>query len=421
MMKHNIRDFLQLQSTREITPEGFLKAKAIITKVGVQVYRASDFNLGLPNQLINVFRSPATVFNPETINSVKLKSITFDHPMENVDANNYKQYEIGKVGETVEQIDNEHLGASIIINDAEIVRKILNKEIEELSLGYDASIIAETGVYNGQPYDYRFDGAMLINHLAIVEDARCGDSVKILDKGDEEIMKKKMAIKFLKDAGLPENELAAFMKDKNDNADVDSKEFSETMAKALITKGKIKDGSMQEVMPELIKELIPMLEKTMEDPEFQKLLAEELASAFMGGDGEEGGEDKAAVTEPATEPKETVMATSEKHDAAIKLDAAIKDATMKRTQLIETAFLVMDKAVDIHNMDNRKILETVAEKVGVTDAKKKSDEYLHGIIDAMTKERKEAKEIFGKQQHVTDSELSAPISGLAARKLKVVK
>ena len=68
-------DRLPITSTREKTPEGYLKAVAAITCVGVQDYNARDLG-ELEDRVVGVFRPADVVFHPETMKSAKMKPAT---------------------------------------------------------------------------------------------------------------------------------------------------------------------------------------------------------------------------------------------------------------------------------------------------------------------------------------------------------
>lgn len=407
--KIQIKDQLKLESTRVLTPEGYLKATAAITMVGVQAYPAYEFG-GEGDEPVNVYRPPETVFHPETIESIKMKPITMQHPEQDVDAGNHGRLSIGSVGESVEPIDALRLGASIIINEDSIVKQILERNIEELSLGYDCYVIAEEGNYNGAQYSYRFDGPMLVNHLAIVEDGRCGDTVKILDKHDGGIMKKRQVKKFLKKAGMTDAKLELFCKDLAEDADVDTEVFEAAL----------QDIDMEGMMPMIVKELMPMIQKEIKgNKNFMSILAKEIASTMTAGGGEpaEPVPDADPAADPATEPTAEELAAKMAADAEEK-EKEVTDSAMKRAKLIDSAKpFIQDK--DVHVLKDREILEAaLATFVKPEKMKDCSDEYLHGILDSITGDRSDALKSLTDTKTVNDSGLSGPISGLDARELE---
>ncbi len=196
-IKFHGTDLQSVTTSREKTPEGYLKATAAITGVGVQMYLDSELG-GEKRELVGVFRGEDTVFHAETIASAKMKPITHQHPDINVDANNYKELSIGHIGDRVEALDEKRLGASVQITDTDVIKKI-EAGLCETSAGYECYLIREDGEYEGQPYKYRFAGPMIINHLAIVEQGRCGPEVRILDRRTNNMTKEEL-LKLLRDA-----------------------------------------------------------------------------------------------------------------------------------------------------------------------------------------------------------------------------
>lgn len=391
---------LPVESTRELTPEGYLKATAAITRVGVQHYSAREFGVD-SDDLIGVFRPPETVFHQETIDSIKLKPITFFHPDEEVNSKNANRLQVGTVGEKVEAISSETLGASIQITDDDIVKQVLGREVEELSLGYDCYIVSEAGEYNGETYIYKFDGPMINNHLAIVPEGRCGDSVKILDGGDA--VKKRQAIKALRDAGVSEEKIKLFMSSAKDDDDIqgaDLKEYNKLLIAA-------QDIDMGALVPAIVAELKPSLEEMVKTPEFTSSLAKEIAAGMGSGT---GGEDQENYpVDPEMDAK--------------AMDAKIKDQAQSRAALIGKATpFIQDKEFKIFDAEEIDIVKKALAAVGIKDdaVKDKSIEYLTGQLDAISKDRVDAID-FSNGKSFNDSadtsKLSAPMTGIGIRNL----
>ena len=395
---------LPVTSTRELTPEGYLKATAAITKVGVQMYPARDFGVD-SDELVGVFRPAETVFHPETLSSIKLKPITLHHPEDDVDSKNFNRLTIGTVGETVEAIDSEHLGAAIQIMEDDVVKKVLAREIDELSLGYDVMVVSEQGEFNGISYLYRMDGPMLNNHLAVVPEGRCGDSVKILDKGESTMWKKLQAIKALRDAGVPESLIKTFMVGKADDVDMDVAAYTKLVMSA-------KDIDMTQLIPGIIAELKPAIEEMVGSEEFKATLAKEIAAGMVGGAAPAEGAAGAAAA--GDEEEEEPMTTEQ-------IDAAIIDGATKRGKLIAAAQpLIDDKDFDLFAATDHDILLKALDAVGVkeADVKDKDDIYLSGMLDIICRDRTEAGVFMRQDFKAEDSvAMAAPMTGIEARKL----
>ena len=55
-------------TTREVTADGFLRVDAALTKVCVSTYRRDETGLaGNPADLIGIYRTRASVFDPKTM------------------------------------------------------------------------------------------------------------------------------------------------------------------------------------------------------------------------------------------------------------------------------------------------------------------------------------------------------------------
>ena len=395
---------LKTESSRTLTPEGYLQATAAITRVGVQMYSATDFGID-SDELVGVLRPPETVFHSETVGSAKLKPIALLHPEQDVDSTNHSRISVGAVGENVEAIDSERLGASIQITDDAVVKQVLGREVEELSLGYDVFIVSEEGTFNGQQYVYKMDGPMIINHLAIVPEGRCGDSVKILDKGASIVNKKEM-IKALKDAGVSDDLIKAFMKDAKDTDKGDFKEYT----KLLMSN---KDIDVSALIPGIVAELKPTLEELVGGDEFKAILAKEIAATMVGG---------STPAEPDAAPDDAEGDPEPTEEAQEKMDAAISDAVEKRSKLVDKASpYIKDEKFDIYKAKDRDILEKALGAVGMKaeDMKDKSDDYLTGILDSISEDRQEASKFMSKDwQSKAGIELKKPMSAIEFKNQK---
>lgn len=175
------------------TEEGYIRAKAIVTRTGIFHYHNAD---GTTRREL---RHPDDVWNEDSISSMELIPVTNNHPDEKlVNAKNFKNLAIGYTGETIRK-DGNYILANVVITDQEAVDWIKNKGRKELSLGYTVDLHKEDGEYNGEPYDHRQKN-IRYNHLAIVNTARAGaearialdsqDTVEILKEGDEMVKRK---------------------------------------------------------------------------------------------------------------------------------------------------------------------------------------------------------------------------------------
>jgi hypothetical protein len=173
----------------EITQEGYVKARAIVTRCGVFLYKNAD------GTIRKELRHPDDVLMPESLESIKMIPVVNGHPSERlVNADNAKKLAIGYTGELVEQ-QLPYIVANLLVTDKDAVQEIKDKRKNELSLGYTVDLIPDSGTYYGEPYEYRQTN-IRYNHLALVDQARAGPEARIALDGDdaEEILKEEAEV-----------------------------------------------------------------------------------------------------------------------------------------------------------------------------------------------------------------------------------
>lgn len=152
------------------TAEGFLTGDAIVTRTGVFQYINND------GTIRHELRHPDDVFNADSLESLKLKPVTDNHPPELVNSDNAELYSIGSTGESV-TIDENSVAIKFSVHRKDAIKKVaLGKR--ELSLGYNLDLEEEAGVWDGVPYTHRQKN-IRYNHLAIVDQARAGRMARI--------------------------------------------------------------------------------------------------------------------------------------------------------------------------------------------------------------------------------------------------
>lgn len=155
------------------TPEGYLIDHPILTRVGIFEYRRPD------GSIRRELRLPEEVFAPESLASYKGKPVILTHEAGMIDSDNVQQEQIGTILSDGTQ-DGDNVRAQIIIHDA---RK-LDYGLRELSLGYSLDLEEAPGEWQGQPYD-AIQRNIRVNHLALVEKARAGDSARLNIDGED--------------------------------------------------------------------------------------------------------------------------------------------------------------------------------------------------------------------------------------------
>lgn len=168
----------QLGDKQSLTPEGFLVVLDVpICRTGVLVYGPGEVPIpaGMDGT-IRVVRDEAEVFSPEHIASYAGKSITNDHPEDDVDPRNWRQHEVGVAmnPRRGEGLQSDLLLADFLIKDPVAIQDVRDGK-REVSCGYNADY-DETA--RGQARQYNLFG----NHVALVDKGRCGQRCAIGDK-----------------------------------------------------------------------------------------------------------------------------------------------------------------------------------------------------------------------------------------------
>lgn len=218
----------------EYTPEGFLIDHPIVTSVGVFEYTNPD------GSIRKELRLPEHVFNEKSLATYEGKPVIITHEAGRVNKDNVGDEIVGTILSKGEP-DGDNVRAKIIIHDIDAVKR---SNLRELSLGYDLVLDETPGEWNGQPYD-AIQTEIVINHLAIVREARAGEQARLnIDSTENKALQKGAsamagkAVKQTKATNSDENrkKIAAFearRKRRLDEAEAEKeKEKEETTAAA---------------------------------------------------------------------------------------------------------------------------------------------------------------------------------------------
>lgn len=150
------------------TPEGYLKDRPILTSTGIFEYKNPD------GSIRRELRLPEEVFKAESLASYKGKPIIITHDAGLVTKDNVHQHQIGTILSDGYRSGND-VRAEIIIHDTDGMKDC---GLKELSLGYELTVEETPGVWEGQAYDV-IQRDILINHLALVREARAGEQARL--------------------------------------------------------------------------------------------------------------------------------------------------------------------------------------------------------------------------------------------------
>lgn len=333
-----------MTTTRERTPEGFLKARAIISRAGPFQYKPTElpetlFSMGTlnPNDTVTVMRTKDTIAHPATAETIRRAPITMAHPEKNVTASSWKNHTVGHVIGDPFITDDGLIMADILIADEDAARAVEQGK-DQLSVGY------EHGIMRDENDNLLSDGPLRVNHIAIVGQGRAGGHVRIQDEKPEEVEEdNKMTDEQV-------SSIKAAMKDAVATA---------------ISEAKQGDEREQAVADAVETAMEPVIERINDLTAAQQELVDEA-------------QDEADEAE-----LEKLL-----ENAANEFADQIRDEERTRYQVLQDAAPLLKgvSSESLNQMDSGEILK-VALKDVVPDADKRSPEYLSGMLAGVIKQR----------------------------------
>lgn len=172
----------KLGKTREVTPEGYLLCRDVaIACTGSLLYGEGEVPVTADAGLIVITRGDDDLFSPQTIASFEGKPVTNDHPDDWVTPDNWKKLSKGTAQNVRrgEGIEDHLLIADLLVQDKDAIEAVQGGKVQ-ISLGYDADY---QEVSKGKGTQSNIIG----NHVALVDNGRCGSRCSI---GDKQMSKK---------------------------------------------------------------------------------------------------------------------------------------------------------------------------------------------------------------------------------------
>lgn len=184
-------------STRRRTGDGYLMVTGKIARTGIQEYSGAE--VGRPDlKTVKVYRDESQVFDEKALASFAHRPVTNDHPPESVNAKNWRQYSVGYIGDKVVR-DGEEISVPFVIMDEATINSVEDGKAE-LSAGYACDLVFESGeTADGLKFDAKQTN-IRANHLAIVDRARGGPTLRI---GDDAMTDPVIKLKTITVDGLP--------------------------------------------------------------------------------------------------------------------------------------------------------------------------------------------------------------------------
>lgn len=353
-----------LQGETTVSEEGFIRARAIVTRTGVFLYKNAD------GTIRKELRHPDDVLQLDSLESMKMIPVVNGHPTERlVNAENAKRLSIGYTGETVDK-ESPFIVSNLVITDSNAIREVLSKKKVQLSLGYTVDLEPEIGNYDGEPYEFR-QRNIRYNHLALVDVARAGPEARIaLDGEDAEEFQQ-------------EGTMAKTRKIKIDNVEymVDN-EVGEKV-ESIIEERERLQARLAEIEAELD------VSNAEKDSMAEKLVEHKAKDSINAAGKEEINRDPQPRTHMQTHvPSPNVtMSSGEDLPNVSKADAADINAIVKeRVRLHKTAERILDKKVltnldDMSEFEIKKAIIKSCQKNANLDGK--SEIYINARFDSV--------------------------------------
>ena len=161
------------------TEEGYFVDHPIVTTCGIFEYKNTD------GSTRRELRLPEYVFDEKSLQSYKGKPIIITHDAGEVNKDNVHREQIGTIMSEGYR-DGDSVRSEIIIHDTNALKRC---GLKELSLGYSLDTEDIPGIWQGEPYDC-IQKNIEINHLALVGEARAGETARLnMDSKDEDYIK----------------------------------------------------------------------------------------------------------------------------------------------------------------------------------------------------------------------------------------
>lgn len=157
---------------------GAINGPAYVTRCGVFTYVNQDGSIS------RELRHPSEVFAKDSLASLRAVPIVEGHPTF-LDAGNWKQFARGHAGDDV-AADGSYVAVTLHVQDAATRAGISRGDLQEVSMGYSCVVIPETGVYDGEAYDWR-QTEIRYNHVGLGPEGwgRAGANVRLYFDSNE--------------------------------------------------------------------------------------------------------------------------------------------------------------------------------------------------------------------------------------------
>lgn len=334
----------------EITPQGYIKTTAKITKGAVLQYYGHEIGLtdNRANQIVNVNRTLEELSKPETLKSIDGMPLTITHPQDKkVSADDWKDKTVGHVQNP--RVEGNYIVCDVYIQDKSAIELLKDKDIRELSVGYEPADIQEI---NGQFYHIN----IRINHIAIVAEGRAGSDCRLNDSKSKTGVKMKLKAKR---KGIVDA-LKKLLTDSDLSAEEINKKIDELMAQLEEVQGKedeeskTKADELQKQIDELKAKLETLNDEESTAGEDDKDARITALTAELEQVKKERDEYKARVEElEAEKDKDSVMNDAKARFPKVKLNDAKSGRDVRINVLVDHGIYSKEQAAKLTDAEIR--------------------------------------------------------------------
>ena len=180
MAEVNLADRIGMPTKRRINDQGQMIVPCTFARTGTQLYTAGQLGLQdrAPNEIVEVHREEADVFDEESMQTFRSSPVTIGHPINDkgeqvqVTAQNSKELQVGML-EGMPVRDEDGLGGTLVLMAQEAIDTVEEGTVE-LSAGYTCDLEEVDGKI--------YQRNIRANHIAIVARGRAGPSCRISDE-----------------------------------------------------------------------------------------------------------------------------------------------------------------------------------------------------------------------------------------------
>ena len=154
------------------TDEGYLIVEGYVAKPGILVYIDPD------GRKVRELVTAENLHKADSLETLKRKPVTLQHPRKDVDPRTVKQFRVGSLGEAITVSDDGRIKVSFTVERSDAIAAV-EDGTHELSPGYRVDVLVMPGVHETFGAYDAIQLSRRYNHVAIVDRARGGPSIKL--------------------------------------------------------------------------------------------------------------------------------------------------------------------------------------------------------------------------------------------------